>query len=346
MIDIKILNNAEELSSFPVNQSIILEVSENLPLHLLQRYISLYRVLKDDSNINLSPPYAYNLGYIKEKYGEEELDFKFENGRILLKTKNTLKVSSTYLLYISDNLFSSGVTVTKTKSKSARSNLTVEVINPNDLVRNLIVNITSTSKITSNSNDIEFSINNGSKNKINLKNNNVFEYNNLRFKFIDTLYLEGEEFTIDVKESTVSGEELVYKITTAPFNTIREVEVDPPKTIDTNVILDFYKKAESINKENNIVVPQYVHINSYTIPKPEGYTLDLNSNVLFSIKEAFKDYTLNNLNLYDPTKKYKITIIEEEEVFIIDVIEDKDLESNVIVDVEDNIIVSTEKRVL
>ena len=63
-------------------------------------------------------------------------------------------------------------------------------------------------------------------------------------------------------------------------------------------------------------------------------------------EEAFKDYTLSNIGLYDSTKKYKIYIIEEEDIFLIEIMESEDATNNIVLDSEDNIILSIEKRIL
>lgn len=346
MINIKLMNHGDELKSFPVDQSIFLEVSESITEEVLKQYVSFYRVVSDSHLINLSPPYAYNLGYLKEYYGDEPVNFIIENNKVTIDPVRPLKVSSKYILYIGNNLYSSNAKVTKTVSKSAKSTLIVETERQGDLRDSITVKILNTSVITATSNTVMLSIGDH-RTTIDLKKNLTYSYGGYKYIFQDTLYLSGEEFKVELDYSSVNDKEIIYLINTAPFDSIKPIEIDKPsKAIDTEAIIAFYNKSEVLNTNTSNPVPQYVHSNSFTIPKPENFTLDVTDSVLFSIKEAFKDYTLSNIGLYDSTKKYKIYIIEEEDIFLIEVMESVEATNNIVLDSEDNIILSIEKRIL
>lgn len=347
MIDIKLINSGDELDNFPVTQSIYLELSETITVDALKEYVSVYRVVEDDKPINLSPPYAYNLGYIKENYGEEEVIFKIDDKKVTIDPIKPLKVSSKYILYIGDKLYSSNTKVTKIVSKSSKSTLIVEASRPMDLKDSITVKVLTTSNISTKINEVVFEINTKVV-TLDLKQSLVYEDNGYIYRFQDTLYLKDEEFKVDLDFSAVANKEVIYLITTVPFSTIEPIEsLKPSASIDTEAIIAFYKKSDSINTVTNTPVPQYVHINAFTIPKPEGFTLDVDTDILFSIKEAFRDYTLSNMEMYDKDKKYVIYVVEEDDFFLIEVLENTEVGvENSIHNGDDEILTSVEKKII
>lgn len=347
MIDIKLINSGDELDNFPVTQSIYLELSETTTVDALKQYVSLYRTVEDDKPINLSPPYAYNLGYIKENYGEEDVIFKIDDKKVTIDPVKPLKVSSKYILYIGDELYSSNTKVTKIVSKSSKATLVVEATRPMDLKDSMSVKVLTTSNISTKINEVVFEINTKIV-TLDLKKSLTYEDSGYIYKFQDTLYLKDEEFKIELDYSSTTNKEIIYLIKTVPFSTIEPIEsLKPSVSIDTEAIIAFYKKADVINTTTNSPVPQYVHINAFTIPKPEGFTLDLDTNIFFSIKEAFRDYTLSNMEMYDKDKKYVIYIIEEEDFFLIEVLENTETSGeNAIHNINDELLLSTEKKIL
>lgn len=347
MIDIKLINSGDELDNFPVTQSIYLQISETTTVEALKEYVSLYRVVEDDKPINLSPPYAYNLGYIKENYGEEDVIFKIDDKKVTIDPVKPLKVSSKYILYIGDNLYSSNTKVTKIISKSSKSTLIVEATRPMDLKESLTVKVLSTSNINTKVNEVVFEINTKVV-KLDLKQSLIYEANGYVYKFQDTLYLKDEEFKVDLDYSVVSNKEIIYLISTVPFSTIEPIPtLKPSVSIDTEAIIAFYNKAGHINTVTSSPVPQYIHVNAFTIPKPEGFVLDTDIDILFSIKEAFRDYTLSSMEMYDKDKKYVIYVIEEDDFFLIEILENTEVGAeNRVHNVDDEILSSIEKKIL
>lgn len=325
MIDIKILNSEKELTSFPITQSLVLSSDTEVDTTLLNDHIILFRTIPEKGLISLVEPYSYTAGYIKDKFTTVGLSFTQVKEDLQYKLTITpttpLELDSQYILYITKNLIAANATVTKLVSKSAASTLKVFVKPPiiSDSVIKVVVQ--STSQITATSNSVVFSIGSQSNIPLNLKQNNTVTINNIKYFFTDTVYVQGEEFEVRLSSTDQQlTEDMLYKFSTAPSNTIQVIKnQESSQTINTQDILSFYNKVEAI-KETLSIIPKYIAPNLFSITLPEGFHLDSNKEVLLSIKEAFNNYLLVNLELYESDLKYKVYIYQEDSEVYIEVV--------------------------
>lgn len=329
MIDIKILNSEKELASFPITQSLRLSSDTEVDTTLLSDHIILFRTVPEKGLISLVEPYSYTAGYIKEKFTTVALEFKQtkedELFNITVIPKETLFLDSQYILYITKNLLAANTVVSKLVSKSASSALKVFVKPPVVVTQTIKVLVTSTSKLTTGSNLVSFKIGNDPEFSINLKENKSVTISNVQYEFTDTVYVQGEEFSVSVTPNTSSlVEDILYKFTTAPSESIQPIKnQNSSQTINTQDILNFYSKVEKI-KESSTLVPKYIAPNLFSITIPEGYTLDTNKDILLSVREAFSNYLLRDLELYEQTLKYSIYVYQEDSELYVEVVYNDD----------------------
>ena len=346
MIHVKITNQEEELKSLPINQSIYLEIDKLVDTSQLDNHITLFRVIPEKGLISLVEPYSYNIGYIKEKFNTVQLDYTLselstELFSLEIKPKKALELDSDYILYISKTFSICNTSVVK---ESSKTNSSVKIVPDLPVApKQITLTITSTSKLTDSTNNITFTINDVAY-SLNLKQQKEIKVNGIKFIFTDTVYVLGEKFNITLSNEDRLIEDTLYKLRTAPSSTIKVIDNQKASTsINTQTVLDFYQKVNTI-PTTTIQQPKYLSPNIFTISLPEGYSLNRDKEVLINIKEAFNNYLLNNLELYDIKLKYKIYMYQEDSELIIEVIYQETGEDLEVVNEDEEPIIFKKKR--
>lgn len=339
MIDIKILNSDKELGSFPITQSIKLSSNTELDTTSLNDHIILFRTVPEKGLVSLVEPYSYTVGYIKEKFSTIDLTFSQEQENdlytITVTPTKALSLDSDYILYITKNVLASNNTVNKVVSKS-NSTLKISVIPP--IIDHVVpVVVKTTSKFSDGNNLVTFLI--GSQEvTLNLKQNKTVSINKVTYIFEDTVYVAGESFEVTVITATDNSiiEDTLYKFRTAPSESIKVIDSQKPSSsINTQDILNFYNKVSSI-KESITIVPKYIAPNIFSFTLPEGYNLNSDKSIEVTIREAFNNYLLKDLELYE-NKNYTLYIYQEDsEVFIETVYNEDSLDSIQVLDDDSN----------
>ncbi|AND75185.1 hypothetical protein FDH01_gp024 [Acinetobacter phage vB_AbaM_ME3] len=322
MMDIKIINSDKELLSFPITQSISLSLSESIDVNTLQNHIILFRLLPNNNLVSLVEPYSYTLGYIKETFNTVDVTFKLEErSDDFLLTVTPIKplfLDSEYAIYITRNLVEANSKVVKTVSKSKSTLQTV--VTGNVLDRTIEVEVLKTSVISNGSNVVEFKLD-GSPYTLNLAQNTSVTLNNIKYIFENTVYLIGEKFNVTVDNvGDVRLEDVLYKFKTAPSESIKPISHQTPSTsIDTQAILNFYQQVST--SPTVILTPKYINPNLFAITLPDGYKLDKTKCIdVAMIREAFNNYLLSNMGLYDSNHKYSIYLFQEGNELYVEVI--------------------------
>ena len=321
MLDIKILNDETELRSFPITQSLLLHSNVKLDLSSLNNYIILFRLIPEKGLVSLVAPYSYTVGYIKDKFSTLDLNFsqeqKDDHYEIKITPRKPLSLDSDYILYITKGLLANSTTVEKIVSKS-NSSLKVNTSIPQNRSAASVV-IKTTSKLTSNSNILLVSID-GEEYTLDLKQNNTIVNNNVTYTFEDVVYVSGESFLIsfqDIAEQSI--EDVLFKFSTAGSDTITPLlNQNPSNTISNQDILDFYKSVGSI-KESYTSIPKYIAPNIFTVLLPDGYMWDQKQELEVTLRSAFNNYLLNELEL-TCDDKYDLYIYQEENELTIEVV--------------------------
>lgn len=320
MINIQILNSTTELESFPITQTLKLKSTVRLDTNKLGDHIILFRLIPEKGLISLAEPYNYSLGYIKEKFSTIDLEFTQESVDdyfvITVKPKTVLNVNSDYVIYLTSSLFNSKVSINKSLSKS-QSNVNADLL-PSTVAGDVsLVTVKTTSRMVDGANTVTFNID-GDDITLNLKVDR--SYNTLFFniQFQDTVYIAGETFAIKAVQDT-EAQDLMYQFRTTVSADIKPLETQTPSTsIDTQQILNFYKKVNEI-KPSKVLIPKYISPNVFSITLPEGYVLDVNKHILLSIKEAFGNYLLVHQELYEKNE-YTIYVYQEDNELFIEVL--------------------------
>lgn len=349
MMDVKIINSDGELASFPITQSLKLSLSESTDINTLQNHIILFRLLPENNLVSLVEPYSYTLGYIKETFDTVDVDFELDNTLdtydLTIKPKKPLHLDSEYVLYITKGLVSANTKVTKTVSKS-KSSLQA-VVTGNVLDRTIEVEVLKTSSITNGSNIVEFNID-GSPYTLNLAQNKTVTLRSIKYIFDNTVYLIGEKFEVVV--DTVGEERLediLYKFKTSPSSSIKPLESQTPSTtIDTQAILNFYQQA-TVTTPISLLTPKYINPNLFAVTLPDGYKLDKTKTIeVAAIREAFNNYLLSSMGLYERDHKYTLYIFQEGSELYVEVIySDDNVDPIVVYDENEYILKYKVKRV-
>lgn len=330
MIDIKILNSDKELDSFPITQSIYLQLNKYVDVNTLSNHIILFRTLPENNLISLVEPYSYTIGYIKETFTPSELTFSIEdtndgNFKLTIKPVKQLELDSGYILYIDHALQAYNPIVSKYITKS-NSSLSVSVTAENSKTTST-VEVIATSTLTANGNAVSFNID-GKTYSLNLKQNKTITIQGVTYIFTDTVYVQGETWNLSLPTSfEMNADDMLYKISTAPSSSIKVIPTQQPSsTIDTQSIINFYNKVSNVKETINLI-PTYHAPNIFSISLPDGFTINQNKDILLSIKEAFNNYLLTQMELYDSSHKYVVLIYTEGSQIYIEVIYTEELDS-------------------
>lgn len=337
MIDIKILNSDTELKSFPITQSLKLSSTVELDTTSLNDHIILFRTIPEKGLVSLVEPYSYTVGYIKEKFSTVDLSFtqNKENDTFTIDVKPTkvLSLDSDYILYITKNVIASNSIITKTLSKS---NSTLKVsVRPPAISQSTQVTVKTTSKFVDGNNLTTFLI--GSQEvTLNLKQNKYITIGNVTYLFEDVVYVAGETFKVEIKSGNEeSVEDILYKFKTAPSDTIKVINNQTPSSsINTQDILNFYNRVNTI-KESLVVIPKYIAPNIFSVELPDGYSLNTTKGLEVSIREAFNNYLLKDLDLYEQSN-YTLYIYQENQELIVEIIYNDDPDTEHVTVLNDN----------
>ena len=155
---------------------------------------------------------------------------------------------------------------------------------------------------------------------LNLKQNKFITIGNVTYLFEDVVYVAGETFTVEIRNGTEEAvEDVLYKFRTAPSDTIKVINnQEPSSSINTQDILNFYNKVNTI-KESVVIIPKYVAPNTFTIDVPPSYSLNTTKKLEVSIREAFNNYLLKDLELYEQSN-YTLYIYQHDQEIIVEVI--------------------------
>ena len=305
---IRITNSEAELKSFPSSQSIYLLSSEELEDKSFEDNIVLFRLQTENQLINLSEPYSYNLGFIKETFDRVNLTFITskigDDYSIQCKPKELLNLDSTYCLSINKTLSSKFLTLTKNNSKS-NSNINVKLKDNFNIKSQSILKIVETSFITGSKN-IANLLFDGRAITLDVRSKNKILSNNVEVTLEDTIYVKDEEFIIDIDPHTEQEEDLlayIHTVNSKSINPIPKEEV--PNRVSNLDIINYYNtlnKTEVIKIERSI--PKYLRSNVFSIKLPEGYKIKKDGTFKATVSLVFNNYLLEQLKLYDSSKKY------------------------------------------
>ena len=342
-MSITLLNSSIELESFPISQTLKISSDKELEEQSLEDNVLLFRLQTENQLINLSEPYSYNLGYIKETFDVIDLSFKqtFDNDTqkylIECKPKVYLNVDSTYCLYIDKKLSSDFLTITKNNSKSD-SSIEVKLKDIFNLNSQVVLKILETSILKNNKNILKVDLD-GRSITLDVRQDNRILSNNVEITLQDTIYVKGEEFIVDISPtSSVTDVDLQSYIHTVNSKTITPIKKEEESTrISNQDILNYYNNLSS-NKsiEKKKSVPKYLDYNVFSIKIPEGYSLNTSKSILYTLTVAFNNYMLEKIKLYNPSLKYVCTVFlddfDNELIFKVDYSKDMNQTETVLFD--------------
>lgn len=314
MTIIKVINSESEKTSFPINQSIYLSSTTNIDLENIENKIVLFRLLTDDKLINLTQPYSYTLGYIKETFDIVDLKYEvnFDQSKnyyvIKCTPRKPLNPNSKYCLYLTKQLSESYINIVKNNSKS-NSSITIGT-NSTTVAGEHTLTISQTSIINDKSNIIKVLLDTVEY-TLNLKTKKSLLGSKFSVNFEDTVYVNGESFVITINELSNLENDLQYVFNTSKSDTIAAIPSDQiSNTITNNDVLAFYQATNNVI-ENLIHTPNYLSLNIFSIKIEEGYEIDL-STLQGNLGIAFNNYLLTQLSLYDKDLKYKLIVHRDE----------------------------------
>jgi hypothetical protein len=322
-MNVVVINNEEELTSFPISQTIRLRVDVQLDINDLKNTISLFRITRKDSLVNLASPYNYNLGLIKESYDEVSIEFELiqqtDHVELRITPTKPLQVNSTYLLFVSDKLSEPFITTTKSFSKS-NSTVIVSAVNYLSTDQALIdIKILNTTTITTNNYTLQVQIddlvhNTTETRSINLSKTKTLLIDEVLITFDSPIYVKDELFSIIVEERESIGGNFSQVINTAGDESITPlINQNASTRISNQTVLDFYANNSNPVIQDIQYTITYLDTNVFEVKYPE--TVDVTSIDIASItvrtKVAFNNYVLKKLKLYDETLKYILNVSKD-----------------------------------
>ena len=307
---IKILNQESELASFPITQSLFLISSTTVEESTLDKTVVLFRLQSDNQLISLAEPYSYTLGYIKETFDIVPLSFKVEEEsgsyKITCKPTQPLNLNSKYCIYISDQFSEKVIDVTKSNSKS-NSNIQVKLNKLSNINIDHTILIEETSSLSGGRNVVKVSID-GVSQLVDIRKKPKVYINDLEITLQDTVYIQGELFTISMLTAQVIGEDFQYVFHTVTSDTITPISNAASSTLISNAdILTYYQNLNKNKTPTRLsVVPTYIGPNLFSVKLPEGYTIE--KEFVIKLGVAFGNYALESIKLYDSTHKYVLNV--------------------------------------
>lgn len=340
-----ILNTLEELQSFPVNQSIFLQFSQDVEDTQIKNYISIFRMIDESGLFNFGDKYNQSIGYVREKF--DLVDYTFTKSiqtdgtcNVELKPQVPLHPNSGYGILIDKGISKDYLTITKTVSKS-KSNITIELDTVTSIVDPFTITINSTPYVTPTDNLISISIKNNTTTTVtsynlNLKSSKDYVlYQGIKIQFQDTIYVEGEVFDVLLAGQLNLEESLYSLIKTSITTEISKIDyADNSNRLNYNDVLAYVQSQTvvppTVIPENtyiqNDVLFKYISSNKILVTLPTGILcadLDM-ANITHSVEEAYENYTMDLYGYYDPTLTYTITTtIKTPNVFVITVVQDE-----------------------
>lgn len=310
-MNVTVLNSAEELKSFPINQVIKIKFEKPVEDSQLKACISLIRNVNQTGLFNISETYNQSIGYIREKFDVEDVLIAGEvvsNSFVVsVKPVKPLSPGFEYTLFVDKSLSAEYIVTEKPVSKSS-STVKVDVSNKNSF--DLKIEILSEPLITSTNNIVKVLLKDLIKdtNKqitLDLKTKNYFIYEDIKITFNSVVYVLGEVFTILGTGYESLSENLFVSIKTSITEDIKPIDPDADYSQITNEdLLNFLKKEEKVI-DNKIEL-----VNNSKVFVTLGDGLDVSmidfDRLTFNTREAFGMYTLSSLELYDEKKIYEV----------------------------------------
>lgn len=307
-LKIIVKNTKDELLSFPIDHSLLLEFSDKVEDSLLESYIYLVQGLDSPNILHIGDTYNQNLGIVKESFSGVPVSITIEKESpftVKVSPKTPLTPGYPYTLLVRDKLPREYLSTTKLVSYS---NSSLNVKTNLEIDSNLVINKDSILSPSKHIIDVSF---NGDSKVSNIYNNNTINIGGATITFGSDVYLEGETFHIvSVKSSADTGNSFTVSLRAAPSKNIKPIE-DINKKLTECDILNF---NANLSKEDDSALEsriEYLSKDRFNIKFNKNIVskLDL-ENLMLSTREAFGIYTLEDRGLYDPTKKYNLNIEE------------------------------------
>lgn len=306
-IQITIKNQAFELNSFPINQSIVLEFSEAVEDSYLDTYIHLVQALDSGSLIHIGDTYNQNVGLVRENFKPVDIDIKVVNQdpfQVNIKAKLPLTPGHSYQLLVQDALPTEHLQAIKSTSYSD-SNITVVGVSGNTLGTH-IVEVFKDSDFTNDKHIVTLKANNEIK-SFNLKDSNEVKIGGLTLKLSGLVFVQGEMFVVDVAPT-------ISKLRTSFVANLKVSSSKDITAIDSDYV---FLNPSDIYNYNNVTTEEetpltytisVIGIGSFIVTFNREITDKLDfDNSSFKTREAFNMYTLSSLDLYNPLTEYMIS---------------------------------------
>lgn len=310
-LKITVINPKEELLSFPITQHITLEFSEKLDESLLHN-IFIVEDLDLPRLMHIGDTYNQNIGLVKESFKPLEVKYSIEKEEpftVSIYPLLPLTPSQKYTLLVKDQITDYRITSKKTNSQSD-SNISLVKIDNLQEDTELVLKILEDSEYINDKHSITFQLK-GKKHTL-ILSKNLLKVGEYTFKFDSDYYVKDEEFSFKVSDN----ESKLYSSFLVPFKCSTSKNVKPFTDSNNKITNQDIEKFNSENNSSTATENTDKKELSYTI-KTSGYNSFLvlfnkdivdeldTEEVYIETREAFNMYTLTNLGLYDPFKKYR-----------------------------------------
>lgn len=322
-----IKNSMHQLDALPIGESINIVFDKEPLVEDLANSITLSRLQTNQVWPSVGDLNAKQIHFIKDTYGTVPVDYivtqEGTQWNVEVKPKEPLYTNAKYFVFVNTGIRERYFTVNKAVSFGA-SSISVETLSNVNLTEDAIydVYITQTSSFTITGNDIKYSLlKDGNPVVTNVAlntNSQVIALNantSIRLNK-STPFILNERFTITLSEVEKSTSSRIQNISTFIDSQVIKSEDNPSGRLQYQDVVSFYNQygfgqqatpsaqpADVIKFTTSYINNKKIIITSDKEFNPSSITVNS-----FSIKfsEAFNNYLLTNLELYDADAKYII----------------------------------------
>lgn len=337
----KVISTKEELSALPLKAPIRVQFSSEPNLVNADKYIKLLRTNASSGIKSLPESYSDFLTWDESRFAKVEIK-KEENNVIAIYPEDVLIEKSDYVLYIGAGLTSSSSRViTDSRLEKVESSIQAELIIEalSDTIKNSAGKDVFVAKISTGSKVIH--------NAIPIELLSAFEIPGYKVWFKSSAsFSKGEKLIIEPVESMILTKDFKLEFSTVSTGSYGEPEVKS-EVISKDSIKQFFSQpfpgvanpsaANSILEQEEpkyqvlIRQPNKIYIDFEVPIDPESID---NADIEPEISEAFGNYHLSKMGLYEEDAFYKFTIDFKRKnkrmEITISKIEDKDATENIV----------------
>ena len=325
---VSIGNSVNQLSALPIGESIFILFDKEPHLQDCKDNITLSRLNDESTWPNVGDPNAHQIAFVKEKYETVAVDLIITSvgsqWQVELAPKEPLYTNAKYFLFINAGIRESFYTLTKPITFSASS---VEVTaNRNVALTDTStydIYITATSSLSSGKLTVRYTLHKDSvvvatNVSINILNTNIQLNDKTSVKLNPNQpFINNEKFTVVLNAAELSTDKKYQEVTTLNDADVTKTEDNPSGRIQYEDIVNFYASygfgknptPTPVQAADVKTTIKYIDNSRVLLTFDKEIKIDsiVPNSFRLTLSEAYGNYLLDQLELYNPNTKYICT---------------------------------------